>query len=462
MYKLLTFLDIAIFFVVLIITVGAVLYYRKKHPMNSAIEYMVMSRQLTLPLFVATLVATWYGGIFGVTSIAYKHGIYNFITQGLFWYIGYVFFALVIVPKLSKYKALSYPEMIGKITDKTAMRVIAMVMFFKILPVTYAISMGVFLNTLFGIDFAFAMLLGVLFVFCYSSFTGFRGIVISDFIQFAVMFIAVISVVVVSFLNYGGYSFLVDNLPETYFQITGNHDYQTVFIWLFLAISTIVTSPVFYQRCFACPNVAMAKRGILISVGFWFVFDLCTTLGGMYAYAVMPNLDSAIAYLTYAMDILPSGFKGLFLAGVLATICSTFDSFMFINKSIISYDIFKNTKMPKKVIYASAVMISYGLTIVMALSFAAEFEKIWFFIKGYTFASVVVPLMLMQLLGVSFSGKEMILNIVISITCMSLNDWLAFWEVKSFYVGCLCSFSVSMLVIFSRNIVRKTPERVLN
>jgi len=44
-------------------------------------------------LFVGTLVATWYGGIFGVTFIAFEKGLYNFLTQGVFWYIAYLIFA---------------------------------------------------------------------------------------------------------------------------------------------------------------------------------------------------------------------------------------------------------------------------------------------------------------------------------------------------------------------------------
>ena len=43
-------------------------------------DYLLMGRKLTLPLFVATLVATWYGDILGVTQIAFQYGVYNFVT----------------------------------------------------------------------------------------------------------------------------------------------------------------------------------------------------------------------------------------------------------------------------------------------------------------------------------------------------------------------------------------------
>ena len=82
-------LDWPVFFIILAITYLSVLYGLKNQSTSSkntvsALDHLIMGRKLTLPMFVATLVATWYGGIFGVTKIAFNQGIYNFITQGVF------------------------------------------------------------------------------------------------------------------------------------------------------------------------------------------------------------------------------------------------------------------------------------------------------------------------------------------------------------------------------------------
>ena len=42
-----------------------------------AADYFVAGRRVTLPAFVATLVATWYGGILGVGEYSYRFGISN-------------------------------------------------------------------------------------------------------------------------------------------------------------------------------------------------------------------------------------------------------------------------------------------------------------------------------------------------------------------------------------------------
>ena len=84
--SLLTPLDWTIFFSIAVITVLSVIWGQKLKKKNSTeeenfIDLMLMGRQLTLPMFIATLVATWYGGIFGVSQIAFDNGIFNFVIQ---------------------------------------------------------------------------------------------------------------------------------------------------------------------------------------------------------------------------------------------------------------------------------------------------------------------------------------------------------------------------------------------
>ncbi|HLD43896.1 MAG TPA: sodium:solute symporter family protein, partial [bacterium] len=77
-------------------------------------DHLIMGRSLGLTLFVGTLVSTWYGGIFGVTEIAFNQGIYNFVTQGFFWYLTYLIFAFCLVDKIRQYEAITLPELIKK------------------------------------------------------------------------------------------------------------------------------------------------------------------------------------------------------------------------------------------------------------------------------------------------------------------------------------------------------------
>ena len=233
-----------------------------------------MGRQLTLPLFVATLVATWYGGIFGVNEITFNYGIYNFVTQGAFWYISYLIFAFFITDKIARFKSVTLPDLTGQMFGPKSAKVAAIFTFFYITPVAYVLSLGMFLHMVFGIGILPGMVLGTLFTGLYSAWGGFRSVVFSDLVQFFVMCSAVLLVVLFSVGTFGGLSFLKANLPASHFTLTGGNSWLNTLIWGFIALSTLI-DPSFYQRCFAAKNPGIVKKGILISTFIWFCFDSC-------------------------------------------------------------------------------------------------------------------------------------------------------------------------------------------
>ena len=120
---ILTPLDYTVFFLIILLTLSFVIWghYKKNKTDNEQENFMdliLMGRSLTLPMFIATLVATWYGGIFGVAQIAFEHGIYNFVTQGFFWYLTYLIFAFFIIDKIHNYQAVTLPDLVRKMFGK--------------------------------------------------------------------------------------------------------------------------------------------------------------------------------------------------------------------------------------------------------------------------------------------------------------------------------------------------------
>ncbi|MFN8911824.1 MAG: sodium:solute symporter family protein, partial [Alphaproteobacteria bacterium] len=60
-------LDIAVVFCVLFIFISILVYRVVRLSVFSSgwVEYLLLGRQLTLPMFVITLVSAWYGGVIG-------------------------------------------------------------------------------------------------------------------------------------------------------------------------------------------------------------------------------------------------------------------------------------------------------------------------------------------------------------------------------------------------------------
>lgn len=80
-------LDISVFIILTVLTLLYTVLLSRKHNEKSAVDYLLFGRKLTLPLFVTTLVSTWYGDIFGVTQIAFKRGINTIAIYGIGFYI---------------------------------------------------------------------------------------------------------------------------------------------------------------------------------------------------------------------------------------------------------------------------------------------------------------------------------------------------------------------------------------
>jgi SSS family solute:Na+ symporter len=382
-------LDWFIFFLILVFTILMVFINEYKHKgEHSIIDTLLMGRKLTLLPFIATLVATWYGGIFGTAQIAFDAGIYNFITQGLFWYFTYFIFAKYILPKIKKNEVASLPELVGTLIGPKSQKISALFNILNLIPIVYAISLGLIIQMIFHTSFPISVFIGVFIVSLYSAGGGLRAVVISDIIQFFVMFSSVVILFLFCLLHFGTKPFTF--LEPYYFSPLSKYGLTETIVWGFLALATLV-DPNFYQRSYAAINTKTAKVGIYFSIIVWIIFDISLTFGAMYAKALLPLADSSSGYFEFAFKVLPQGMKGYFLAGILATVMSTLDSYLFLSSSTIVYDLFPKFKNSRYSFVLSFIIIG-AFSCVMAISFEGNIKEVWKAMGSLSSAALLVPL----------------------------------------------------------------------
>jgi solute:Na+ symporter, SSS family len=410
--EVLSALDYSVFFIITLTTIGFVVWgnYKKSNLTSESAKYMdlmLMGRKLTLPMFIATLVATWYGGIFGVSQIAFEHGIFNFITQGLFWYITYIIFAFFILKKIKRYDAVTLPDLVGQMFGPKSEKVAAIFNIFNLIPIVYTISIGLLLKMIFGLEFEVSMAIGILFVLSYSFIGGFRSVVYSDIFQFFIMLSAVVGVVIISYTTFGAE--ILSTLPKSYFSPLSTFSLTETLVWGFIALSTLV-DPNFYQRAFAAKNFDVAKKGIIISTAIWIIFDFSLTFGAMYARAVIPEAGSENGYFIYALQLLPNGLKGFFLAGICATILSTLDSYLFLAASTVSYDLVpKRLKGKIKIHHLSLLSVAL-ISFIMASVFEGNIKNVWKSLGSISSAAMLVPILVGHIFPKKISDNNFIIS----------------------------------------------------
>jgi len=393
-------LSLLVLYLVGILLLG---FFKRAKKGTSVADFIVGGRRLTLPAFVATLVCTWYGGILGVGEYTFKYGISNWLVFGVPYYLAAFLFAMFLAKKARRTEFLTIPDRLNQCYGKHAAGLGALVVFLKTLPAAYVLMLGVLCQQFFGVPFYVGILAGTLFSVVYVLLGGFRSVVRTDILQVSLMYFGFGVMLIILVLKFGGVGFLSANIPVDHFTWHGGNSGWFVAVWYVLALSTLA-EPAFYQRCYAADKESTAKKGILISILFWLIFDFMTTSCGLYARALLPaDIDPVSSFPALAEMVLPVGLYGLFAVALLATVMSTVDSYSFLAASTIGKDIICGWfgQPQEKVNFYTRI----GLVIsaVLAMAMAAFFQSvvdIW-----HDLGSVGTPMLLVPLFF-SFVGRR--------------------------------------------------------
>ncbi len=322
-------IDLAIpaLYVVGTLVVGLI---RGRVPRRSTDEFLLMGRRLTLPAFVATLVGTWYGGIFGISEYAWRFGLSNWFVFGVPYYLHAAIFAVFLARRARQTRLYSIPDQLEASYGRGVARLGALVVFVMTMPAAYLVMLGTLGRWITGWSYPAALVAGLLFSTLYIYTGGLRSLVATDIVYFLFMYCGFAVMVVALTAQYGGLGFLQTKVPPELFTPTGGQSFTAVLVWYFIASTTLI-EPYFYHCVYASDSRRTATSGILISILFWIFFDFMTTTTGLYARALLPDIsDPTVAFSELARRVLPIGFFGFFLASLLATVMSTVDSSYFI------------------------------------------------------------------------------------------------------------------------------------
>jgi SSS family solute:Na+ symporter len=456
-------IDLAIpaLYVVGTLTVGLV---RGRVPRRNTDEFLLMGRRLTLPAFVATLVATWYGGIFGISEYSWRYGLANWFVFGVPYYLHAAIFAVFLARRARQTRLYSIPDQLEASYGRGVARLGALVVFVMTMPAAYLVMLGTLGRWITGWSYPAALVAGLLFSTLYIYTGGLRSLVATDIVYFLFMYCGFAVMVVALTAKYGGLGFLQTKVPPELFTPTGGQSFAAVFVWYFIASTTLI-EPYFYHCVYASDSRRTATSGILISILFWIFFDFMTTTTGLYARALLPNIaDPTVAFSELARRVLPIGFFGFFLASLLATVMSTVDSSYFIAAGAFGRDlVWKGRKGAQVSEIPRYIRIGLVATCIGSFLLALTTESI--ITLWHDLGSVGAPMLLIPMLS-SFSKRHrfprgwvlpsMILAGALSLTwtlapkfALSEGYWLG---VQPIYIGFGTSLACYLVALGTRRV----------
>lgn len=436
-------------------------FIRSRHGGSSAEEYIVAGRRLSLPAFVATLVSTWYGGILGVGEYSYKYGLSNWLVFGVPYYLYAILFAIFLAGRARRTHLLTIPDQLEHSYGRRVSLVGALFIFILSTPAPYVLMLGVLCRMLFGWPLWWGTAISALLSMIYAYRGGLSTVVRTEIFQFVLMYAGFAVILFTVVRRFGGADFLLTNLPSSHLTWHGGNSPQFIFVWYFIAMSTLV-DPGFYQRCYAAKSAATARRGILVSVAFWFLFDFMTTTTGLYARATLPTLEHASeSYPRLAMTVLPPLARGLFFVALLATIMSTIDSYAFLSAITLGKDVwwkrrqgdtpaFSHRTGEKKLEPAHLIRISLIFTFLLAVGLAVWSQSVvnlWYQLGTLATPALLIPLAssFSQKWKMSSAGALVAMLGSAAVTGAGLlarGQGMLLWELEPIYPGLLTSASI--------------------
>ncbi len=390
-------------YLVFTIALGMGLYHSRG---ADADDYLVAGRTVTLPAFVATLVSTWYGGILGVGEFSYTSGLASWVVFGLPYYVFALVFALFLAKPVREAALYTIPDRLAEHYGQAPAVLGSLFTFIMVSPAPYVLMLGVLAQLLTGWPLWLCVVGGTILSTFYVANGGLRTDIRVNIFQFALMFLGFGIALPMAVAKFGGWSFLTSHLPHQHLTAFGGNSPQTMLVWFLIAMWTLV-DPGFHQRCYAAKTPQVARRGILVAICFWFVFDFLTTFTGLYARAIMPGIaDPKMSYPLLAERILPPVLKGLFYVGMLATVMSTVLSYTFLGAVTIGRDVIWRLKGETGDEHLTAyTRIGLVATGILAIALALGIPSVvtlWF-----TLGTICVPGLLAPVLGSYLLKRKM-------------------------------------------------------
>jgi len=441
------------------IALAAIGFFRIKKGKSSQNDYILYGRKLSLPGFIATLVSTWYGAILGIGENTYMFGIQTWFIFAFPYYVFAGLYAVWLSEKIWKTNLLSIPDIFRKNYGPQIGIISACLIFVLSSPAPYILSLGVLLKFFFNIDILICLVIASVFSTVYVWNGGLSAIVKTDYFQLLLMFIGFILLVTYSWIESVSPIELYRSIPDSHTDPMGGQSIQYISVWFFIAIWTAI-DPSFFQRCSAVNSPKNAKKGLLLSIIFWFVFDILTITAGLYAYIFIAPENPLMTYPLLALKVLPTGILGIFIISLFAIIMSTIDSLSFVNAITFGRDIvwrFRKKDAKKNPVY----LIKRSLIAVAILSITLSILVPSVVMLFYTLGSIIIPGLILPFINALTKNNKGINNYFSALWLILPVSASFFWflvekftvgilpDIEPFYPGILISIFFYLILMFS-------------
>lgn len=378
-------------------------------------------------------------------SIAYSSGLVAITIQYTMALSGFIV-GLFIAPKWNKTGCLTVAEYItqrfGIQVQKMYTYLFLFISIFATGAFLYPIAKIIEVITPLNLNQS-VLILGFISIL-YVSLGGLRAVVVTDVLQFIILFAAIIIVIPLSFEKIGGVSNLIQNAPDYFFNIF-SEEYNWTFIvaFIFYNLFFLGGNWSFVQR-YTCVKTKKDARNVGWLFGaLYLICPILWMLPPMIYRLYNPSLvglDNEDAYLLMCKTVMPSGLLGLMLGGMIFATISSLNATLNISAGVFTNDIFKplfptlkNASLMKVARISTVVLGALAIIIALMIPVMGGIVNVVISIGALTGVPLYLP-MIWTLFSKSLNGK-----VIVSITIFSLLINMIF----KFFTPAIINFSLT-------------------
>ncbi|TDH28741.1 sodium transporter [Segetibacter sp. 3557_3] len=320
-------------------------------------------------------------------------------------------------------------------------------------------SIGIFVTAASGIPFQTAVIYCGLVVAVYTVVGGFLAVIVTDVVQFVILFFSTLILVPLAYNAAGGLSNMQRVIPENMSFFNGHRGVPFFLLVYYLTIIIkYLGNWTFIQRFYSARSEEDGKKIGWLSAGLFLVFPVIFLFPSVAARVILPDLKNPeMAYVALCLKLLPSGIMGLMIAAMFAATMSVLSAEFNVTASVLTRDIyqrlFRKNAQPTETLWVARIM-TMAVGVIVATG-ALYVEKLGgaFQVNQYLSGIFAIPMIIPVIMGVIFWRPQpwgAIASMVIGIGVGSLLNAskLFSWEMATLIevVVCIVVFLASGFV----------------
>ncbi|MEM6845296.1 MAG: sodium/solute symporter [Bacteroidota bacterium] len=321
----------------------------------------------------------------------------------------------------------------------------------------YAIGLFIAAATPLSLDIAIVAA-GVIVVI-YTVTGGLWAVIITDAVQFIVLICSTLILIPLTFSAAGGLNQIIGSVPDHFTLFNGPKGAPFYLLAYYVMIAIKFNGNwAFIQRFYSVKNEQAGRKMGIASAVLFLIFPLLFLLPPIAARVILPELSNPeMAYVSVALEVLPTGIMGILLAAMFAATMSSLDSEYNVVANVITNDIYKRKVNPSAtdrelMNVARVVTLLVGGLVIGGAFFIGVFGGAFEANKLLT-ALFAIPLIIPVVMGVLFprpKASGAIASLVAGVVTGLLLNYLPYfsWELST-----LMAIGVCLIVFFASGYV---------